>query len=311
VPNYARFDIDTSPASDGGFDALESTTLELKLPATPGNIVQRTTFEVYDPLEPTAPLASKDAPLIELDNGITTAARIDAATPHAIVEMPIPAGVHSWRVRCLVNGGQDANGRTHPDFMFERLVVVRSAGGLRKIVHGEGTSYGQRGDADAQNEMVDAGGGGGGSGDVTHPGASVTARIPVYASDDAGPGAELADSGFTIADLQATIGAGTAIGTLVAASRNLASGDAGKLTECTHASTPIVITVQPNSVVALPVGHTSHWFQGGAAQVSFAEVAPAVIVKSQSLKLASLGCSFTLIKVATDRFLLIGETELA
>lgn len=150
---------------------------------------------------------------------------------------------------------------------------------------------------------------GGGNGNVTHPGASVNTRIPVYASSAAGPGAALADSGFTIADLQATVGSGTALGTTVTASRNLASGDAGKLTECAHATVAIVLTIQLNATVALPIGHTSHWFRGGAALVSFAAVGGVTIVRSQSLDLLPSGMA-TLIKIGTDRFLLTGELDL-
>lgn len=155
MANFARFLINASASTDGGFDATAGQTLTFQLEGTPSGVVQRATFEVYDPAQPTSPLASKNAPALSLA-GATTGTKIDAATPASAVTTTMPTGVHSYRVRCSVNGGLDPNGSPSADYSFERLVVIRSAGGLRKVVSGESTDYSPSGAADAQNDLIDA-----------------------------------------------------------------------------------------------------------------------------------------------------------
>lgn len=158
MANFARFKIETSPSSDGGFDATAAATLNLQLEGTPAGVVQRTTFQVYSAGEVNPPLASKSAPLLTLV-GASSGQKVDAATPGAVVQTVMPSsslGGHSWVVRCLVNGGIDTNGRINPDYVFERLVTIRSTNGLRKEVLAEATAYSQRGAADAQNEIIDS-----------------------------------------------------------------------------------------------------------------------------------------------------------
>lgn len=128
--------------------------------------MQRVTFETYDPTDPNSPRCSLDAPTLSLV-GVTTGQKVDAATPAAAVTTTLPGvspGGHSWRIRCTVNGGLDALGRPHPDYVFERLVTIRSSAGLRKVVKEEGAAYGATGAEDAQNEMVEGFTGSAGSG---------------------------------------------------------------------------------------------------------------------------------------------------
>jgi hypothetical protein len=185
VPNLARFTINGSASSPGGFDATNGQVLTFGLEAA-ASLVQRWTLEVYTPSDTASPRASKNAPQINLV-GATTGPKVDAVTPGSnITTTAPPSGAHSYIVRSTVNGGLGADGRPNPDFVFERLVAVR-AGGRRKIVASEGTQYETAGWAGAQNDDVDvpiAGGVGSTSTTATfvQPAVSATVTVSVGSS---------------------------------------------------------------------------------------------------------------------------------
>jgi len=159
VTNLARFTIDGDPSSNAGYDCSASDTPDLQL-ETSSSLVRKVTFWVYDSGDADSPLASKDAPTLTLDNGSTTGQKVDALTPTGTVEItsgiPATAAVaHSWLVRCVVNDGLDADGQPDADLVFERLMCLRNAQSLRKMVPAEGTEYDARGWADFVNECID------------------------------------------------------------------------------------------------------------------------------------------------------------
>jgi hypothetical protein len=157
MTNFARFTVDDDPSSNRGVDVLNSGTSVFKL-ETPTSEAWKATFSVYDATDVNSPLASKDAPALTLDNGAGSTGKSVSASPvSGEVEADWPAsGAHSWIVRCTVNNGVNPDGSANADYVFERMVSIRSAAGRRKIVATEGTQYSPRGWADAQNEDVDA-----------------------------------------------------------------------------------------------------------------------------------------------------------
>ena len=182
MANLARFTIDAVGSSPPGYDANPGDTLTLLLEQRSGT-VNRWTVQVYGPANSDAPAASKNAPLLTLV-GATSGERVDATTPASAITTTLPGSrAHSWRVRSLVNGGIDAFGQPNPDYVFERVVAIRSAGGLRKVVAGEGTAYAARGVPDAQNDVVDVNPSGGGVSTVFgRGGPNVTAQGGDYAA---------------------------------------------------------------------------------------------------------------------------------
>jgi hypothetical protein len=193
--NLARFTIQGSPSSARGYDTVSGASLVLQLEALTG-VVRRVTYEVYSASDDKSPRASKGAALLTLV-GSSTGQKVDAATPATAVSLNVPAtGAASWVVRCLVNGGLDRNDRPSADFVFERLVCVRSALGRRKIIATEGTQYSAGGWADNQNDDVDVVPPGGG--DVLGPASAVVDRVPVFQSAN---GKELKDGGIAVRDL--------------------------------------------------------------------------------------------------------------
>lgn len=157
MTNYARFTIDADPSTNRGYDILNGAAGTLVL-ETPTSEQWKVTFSVSDATDENAPLASKDAPELTLNNGSgSTGTSVDAATPSSSVTTTWPAsGVHSYIIRCTVNNGVDSDGSVNSDYVFERMVSIRTVEGARKIVGTEGTQYSARGWADAQNELVDA-----------------------------------------------------------------------------------------------------------------------------------------------------------
>jgi len=159
--NLARFTIDGDPASDAfgsrGYDAINGATGTFAL-ETPTSEVWKVTFSVADSSDVNAPMASKDAPTLTLDNGAwATGTSVNASSVDGVVTTTWPAsGQDSYIVRCKVNDGVNPDGSANSDYVFERLVAIRSGAGLRKIIGTEGTQYSPRGWADAQNELVEA-----------------------------------------------------------------------------------------------------------------------------------------------------------
>jgi len=157
----ARFTIAGSPSSNRGYDAAELEELLLAL-ETPTPDIYKAEFSIWKPSDPRSPLASKNAPELVLDptDGIPS-------PPSAAVLVTMPTGVHSYLIRCVVNDGVEAaTGVRVPEWTFERIVSIRSASGMRKIVPGESTQYSARGWADAQNDEVDAAAAAGGDGSL-------------------------------------------------------------------------------------------------------------------------------------------------
>lgn len=160
MPNLAEFDIigsvgGTSPASDAGFDMVHDEELTFRL-SDAASLVREWTIEVYDATNELSPRASKSAPELEL-NGLTTGQAVRATTPSSDITTTAPSsGVHSYLVRSKVNGGNGPEGTPHSDYIFERIIAIRSPIGYRKILNGEAAQYEAESWAEAFNEIVDS-----------------------------------------------------------------------------------------------------------------------------------------------------------
>lgn len=153
--NFAEFSINADSGLRG-FDATNNQGLTLALRNPPTAQVQRWRVDVYAVGVSDAPKASKNAPVLTLV-GATSGQSVYATTPaSSITTTAAASGVHSWLVRSLVNDGLDQYGKANPDYVYERVISIRSAASLRKIVGTESTQYSDNGWADAQNEEVDA-----------------------------------------------------------------------------------------------------------------------------------------------------------
>lgn len=175
MANLARFTISSTPSTDGEYEAAHSEVLSLVLEGTPAAVVRTVHFQVYDPAELDSPRSSPSAPQLSLV-GTTTASKVLAATPATPVTCAMPSsGLHSWLVRCLVNGGLDAKGNAHPDYLFERLVSIPdSVWGARKVIVTESTQAGPDGWAEPIGQLVEAVAG------ATGPGAGTAAGQLTY-----------------------------------------------------------------------------------------------------------------------------------
>jgi hypothetical protein len=165
VANLAKFTINATASSPGGFDATISQVLTLALEGGPASLANRWSVSVYAAADASSPRASKNAPSLTLV-GSTSGQNVDAATPGSTITVTMPgSGVHSWIIRSKVNGGLNAKGKVDPDYVFERIVCIKTGSGLRKAIVTEQTQYGPGGWADAQNDLIDAG-----AGPITAPG---------------------------------------------------------------------------------------------------------------------------------------------
>lgn len=163
IDNRARFTIDGDPASDPvtgdrGFDATSAQTLDITLEDNPSPALS-VEYQVLDPADEEAPLASLGAPLLTFVGSGT--AKEKPTDPNATVQIILPGATnHSWIIRAVASlpGGAD---------VFERLVTIRGAvAGLRKTVPGESTQYEERASSDELNRMVDVAEGGPVSGEA-------------------------------------------------------------------------------------------------------------------------------------------------
>lgn len=158
--NFARFTISGSPSEDEdghrGYDAEHGEVLTLEIEGSPGVVVQRLTYEIYDPDDPSSPQASLDVILNDLDNGTTTGRAVDAQpSPGSAVTLEVAgSGLPAFEIRAKANGGLGPDGRPDPRYVFTRLVAVRNLSGIRKIVPAEATQYDPRGWSDEQNRLV-------------------------------------------------------------------------------------------------------------------------------------------------------------
>ena len=86
----------------------------------------------------------------------------------------------------------------------------------------------------------------------------------------------------------------------------LALTDNGKLVEVSNASA-ITVTVPANSSVAFPVGAQVNLLQTGAGQITVAGAGGVTVNATPGLKLREQWSSATLIKRATDTWVLVGD----
>lgn len=142
------FTINGTLQSTLGYDATHGETLTLALESAPAIDVWHVEFRVI--------IASKNAP-----NLVVSPDPMTRTEPpwEATVTAPL-TGAHTYQIACVVNGGVDSAGRSRPDYTSERIICIRSAGGLRKWLPAESTQYSARGWSDEQNDAVDAEGGG-------------------------------------------------------------------------------------------------------------------------------------------------------
>lgn len=158
MTNLARFTIAGTPSSQRGYDVDPGATPALQLEGS-ASLVGRTTFEVYSASDPLSPRCSPGAPVLTL-TGSTSGQSVDATTPGAVVTvsagMPSVRAPHAWMVRCKVDGGVKQDGSVDPDKVFERLMVMRSVLGRRKILPGERDEYSPTESwASAVNDLAD------------------------------------------------------------------------------------------------------------------------------------------------------------
>lgn len=140
----ADFTITADPSSNAGYDATAGEVLTLQLENLPATDVYRVQWSVSQ--------YSKDMPAITF-----SPVSGEPATPGGTVTATCPAsGTHSLIIDCLVNNGVDQNGVTQASYQSARCVVIRSPGGLGKIVPAERTEYDTaNGWTGRVNEMID------------------------------------------------------------------------------------------------------------------------------------------------------------
>lgn len=151
--NLAKFIINGSPSEDPTtgdpkYFALNSQTLILRLETLPSPALS-VLFEVYDPYDPSSPVASYQAPLIMFNGSGTYKELLTDNTATASITMPA-TGAHSYLIRCTVSLD------TGPQ-VFERLVATQTptVPALRKTVPAESQEARYRGWSDDLNLLLD------------------------------------------------------------------------------------------------------------------------------------------------------------
>ena len=140
-----------------------------------------------------------------------------------------------------------------------------------------------------------------------------TANVTVTSVGDRGPKGDLGPAGATGAS--GTSGTNGANGSFADAqainaktsSYTLSLSDAGKLVTASHASAAITITVPAGSSVAFPVGTHIDIARIGAASVTIAGDSGVTVNGTPGLKLRAQYSAATLIEVAADSWLLVGD----
>lgn len=151
--NEARFTIEGTASEDSngdrGYDATNGQTLDVTLEVNPSSVLSAT-YSVYDSTDSESPLASKDATAITWNENSQKSITPSGVNDTVTIDMPA-SGAHSYIIRCQVVTPRGA-------VYFERMVTVRTSylGGLRKTVPAEGEAYSDRGESDAQNEIVES-----------------------------------------------------------------------------------------------------------------------------------------------------------
>ncbi len=144
----AKFTIEGAASTPPGYDTIVSQVLTLQLEDLPALDVWSVVFEVTQ--------TSRDAPALVFSpvDGRPT-------TPGGTVDVTMPgSGVHSYVIKCTINGGANASGTVVAAYTYSRLIAIKTISGLRKIVPAERTEYDEtNGWAGTQNDMVDTFGG--------------------------------------------------------------------------------------------------------------------------------------------------------
>lgn len=160
------FDIN-SDGADRGYEATASEALSLELRSTTD--VNTVSFQVYSAvgfdadlgIAANPPRASKGAPELTLV-GSSSGQTVSPATIDGAVTTTLPTGVHSWIVRCVVNGGVRTlpNGDAVPDpsLIHERGVYIPTGLSTRKVVCTETTQFEVDGWAGALADLADVAG---------------------------------------------------------------------------------------------------------------------------------------------------------
>src|SRR5262245_12892492 len=147
-----KFTVNGIPTSAGGVDVANGTVVTFQLEGLPALDGVKSVYSIGQ--------TSKNAPPLVLSSG---GIPVPPTSPVTFVAPVL--GTHSYELICVVNNGVDAAGVPQPGFTHRRIVAIRSALGLRKILPAETTQYDPTfGWAAAQNEQVDAAVGGGGGG---------------------------------------------------------------------------------------------------------------------------------------------------
>lgn len=166
MPNRALFDIEAD-GTDRGFDGAHDQVLSCTLRNPTGPLswmLQVFAAAGFDPSLPFAespPRQSPGATELELV-GATSGPAVFAATISSAITTTLPSApeVSAWIIRSVVDGGVKSlpNGAVvpDPDAIHERMIVIRSASGLRKIVATERAQYHVDGIAEAWGGVVDS-----------------------------------------------------------------------------------------------------------------------------------------------------------
>lgn len=151
ILNLARFKINGTPAEDSngkrGYDATASQVLTCTLERVPATGVLTVTYQVFDPADPTSPLASKDATQQLWDSNSQPSITSDSVNDDFDLTVDAATILDSFIIRCTAVTATASH-------IWERMVSVRQSG-LRMTTPTETQQYGQRGWSDAMNELTE------------------------------------------------------------------------------------------------------------------------------------------------------------
>jgi hypothetical protein len=138
----AKFRINSSASSAGGFDATNGQVLTLQLEASPGLDIETVLYSVSQ--------FTKNAPSLTFSNP-------SPQPPTTAITVAMPAaGNHTYILRSVINGGVDKLNKKVAAFTHERIVAIRNSLGKRKIPPAETQQYDATfGWTEAFNETID------------------------------------------------------------------------------------------------------------------------------------------------------------
>ena len=123
--NLARFKINGTPSEDSngkrGYDATASEVLTCTLERTPATGVLTVTYQVFDPADPTSPLASKDATQQLWDGNSQPSITSDSANDDFDLTVDAATVLDSFVIRCTAVTATGSH-------IWERTVSVRQSG---------------------------------------------------------------------------------------------------------------------------------------------------------------------------------------